>query len=155
MHLQIDVVAIGSSLGLALANTFCWLPWIQPFQTTFQPEMYHGMTLFQYSATKISAIIFHTSASTRFTLLFALLLKKNLTWSLILFWTCWSKKHFSSSLPPSTGNSHSPVNIYPGIPQVHRNAKLTYSWPECTELLPFVSWKIVIETKQNLVHFKD
>ena len=41
MHHKIDVVVMGSSLGLALANTFCWLPWIQPFQITFQPEMYY------------------------------------------------------------------------------------------------------------------
>ena len=83
------------------------------------------MTLSLPLATKMSAI-FSLTASTRFTLLFALLLKKNL-WLLGFPASGYvGRKIPWSSSPPSTGNPHSPVNIYTGIPSVHRNAKLTY-----------------------------
>ena len=71
-----------------------------------------GMTLSWYLATRMSAIFSDISVSTRFTFLFSLLLKNNLTW-LSLSWTCWLKKipfqvHYFH-LPQE--NPHSPINI--------------------------------------------
>ena len=81
---------MGSSLGPDLANIFVSDYDYLLFQTTSKPKMCYcymdDTFVVQYLATKMSAMFSYT-ASTRFTLLFALLLKKILTW-FSLFRTC-------------------------------------------------------------------
>ena len=116
-HHQIDGVAMRSPLGPALANTFVGYYESKLFQTTSKPEMY-------YCYMDDTFVVFSNEDECDLFFLSALLSKKNLTW-LSHFWMFLLTNPLSSSLLPSIGNPHSPVNIYAGIPSVLGNAKLS------------------------------
>ena len=129
MHRQIDGVAMGSPLRPALANIFVGYYKSKLFQTASKPEMYHRYMddTFVAFSNKDKCDLFLDSLnllhpSLRF------FFRKNLTW-LSHFWVFWLKNPLLSSLPSSIGNPLSSVNIYAGIPSVHRNAKPSKSWP--------------------------
>ena len=80
----------------------------KPFQTTSKPNMYYRYMddTFVVFSNEDECNLFLNNLNS---LLFALVLKKNLTW-LFLSWTCCLKNLFPSLSPPTTGNLHSSVN---------------------------------------------
>ena len=118
MHHQIYGVPMGSLLGPALACIFVGNYESKLIQTTSQQEMYYCYvddTFVVFSFEDECDLSLHSLNS---------LHPSHLIW-LPLFWTCWLKNPLPSSSSPSTGNPHSPVNIYAGIASVHKNVKLT------------------------------
>ena len=124
MHCQIDGVAMGSSLGPALAKVFVGYYKSQLFHTTSKPEIYYRYmddTFVVFSNENECDLFLDSLNSIHPSLCFTFDKESNLA---LPFLDCWLKNHFPSSLLPSIGNPYSPVNIYARISSVQGNAKL-------------------------------
>ena len=110
MHHQVDGVAWDHPFDHPLP-IFCWLLQYEskPFQTTSKPNMYYRYMddTFVVFSNENECNLFLNNLNS---LLFALVLKKNLIW-LFLSWTCCLKNLFPSLSPPTTGNLYIHLSI--------------------------------------------
>ena len=127
MHRQIDEVAMGSPLGPALANIFVGYYESKLFQTTSKPEMYYRYmddTFVVFSNEDECDLFSDSLNSLHPSLHFTFEKESNVALPFLDVLVEKSPSKFITVLP-SIGNTHSPVNIYAGIPSVLGNAKLT------------------------------